>query len=398
MRSLWIAVAALAVLPGGAQAKRHPRPRPHLAITAGVVQGASASRVAGSFVITNTGTARSARTVARLAVKVSSKRWAAIKSYRIRALLPRERQVVNVMPVTLPRHPRGRFLALRVCVGATCRTVGSTRLAPKTTPVNPAPPPNPRPAPAPTTPTTPATPTPPAPPGPPARPADTTPPHPIAFAPDTDLHETTAGADYWLFVPDAYDATHRTPSELFVWMHGCGGDAQGDLDTYANSGESYIMLSLDGARTDDGCWDVNSSPARVLAAIADAEDRFNIDRRRVVIGGYSSGGDLAYRTAFYNAYTFAGLLAENTSPFRDTGSRAADSLAAAAWRFPIVHLAHTEDEVYAIDGVRSEIGALQQAGWNVTLVLRPGRHADGRTDQDLKEVLLPYLDAGWKAP
>src|SRR5262249_31038103 len=151
-------------------------------------------------------------------------------------------------------------------------------------------------------------------------------------------------------IPDGYDASHRTPTELFVWSHGCGGEAEGDLDTYATSDESYIMISLGGK--DGDCWDMSSDPAKLLAAVADVEDRFNIDRRRVVIGGYSSGGDLAYRTAFYNAYTFAGLLAENTSPFRDTGSTAQQSLAAAAWRFPIVHLAHTQDEEYHIDDVK----------------------------------------------
>ncbi len=60
---------------------------------------------------------------------------------------------------------------------------------------------------------------------------------------------------------------------------------------------------------------------------------FNIDPRRVILGGYSSGGDIAYRTAFYNANSFAGVLAVNTSPFRDTGSSQQDSLAAAAWKF-----------------------------------------------------------------
>jgi predicted esterase len=386
-RSPVLAVAAVAVLalPGGAQAKRHPRPRAHLTVASGVVQGANATRVAGRFVIANTGNARSVRSTARLAVKVSSKRWSGVKSYTIPALAPHARRTVTVNPVTLPRHPAGRILALRVCIGATCRTVGSTRV-PARAPLIPALPA--RPAPAPATPTTPTTPA----------PATTVPPHPIAFTPDTDLHLTAAGADYWLFVPDAYDTTHRTATELFVWMHGCGGDAQGDLDTYANSDESYIMLSLDGARTDDGCWDVNGDSAKVLAAIADAEDRFNIDRHRVVIGGYSSGGDLAYRTAFYHASLFAGLLAENTSPFRDTGSSAGQSLAAASRTFPIVHLAHSEDEAYAIDGVRGEIATLQDAGWNVTLVVRSGRHSDGRTDRDLEEVLLPHLDDGWTAP
>lgn len=396
LRTLVPLTAALAVvaLPGAAQAKGHAR----LKVTSGAVHGVSAGRVGGSFVVTNVGTARSPPTTARLAVKVSSKRWTGIKSYKIPALLPRAHRTITVVSARLPgNRPKGKFLSLRVCLGDACKTVGSTRLVAKRPPPIPAIPPNPNPAPNPAPTTTSPTPAqPPA--GPPARPADTTPPHPIAFAKDTDLHLTGNGADYWLFVPDAYDASHRTPAELFVWMHGCGGDADGDLVTYAKSTESYIMLSLDGARSDDGCWDPNADSARVLAAIADTEDRFNIDRRRVVIGGYSSGGDLAYRTAFYNAYTFAGLLAENTSPFRDTGSSAQQSIAAAAWKFPIVHLAHTQDTTYPVAGVRSELDQLTSAGFPVTYVERPGQHYDANTDRDLEEVLLPYLDRGWTAP
>jgi predicted esterase len=389
--ALTLALAIAAALPAGAQARTAPK-RAHLTVTAGRVQGASAARVAGSFVVTNTGTARSRRTTARLAVRVSSRRWTGFKSYRIPALAPRQRRTIAVKAVALPRRPKGRTLAVRVCVGAACRTVGSTKVPARVTPPPVAPP-----AP-PTTTTAPAAPTPPAPtrPAPPIRPADTTPAHPIAVQPDTDVHAFAAGADYWLFVPDAYDTTHRTPSKLFVWLHGCYGDAQGDLDTYENDGQSYIMISLGG--TDGGCWDVDADPARVMAAIADVEDKLNIDRRRVVIGGYSSGGDLSYRTAFYNAYTFSGLLALNTMPFRDTGSTAQQSLAAAAWKFNIVHLAHTDDEAYPIAGVKTEIGTLQQAGWNPTLIERPGTHHDANTETDVQTYLLPYLDANWTAP
>ena len=59
-----------------------------------------------------------------------------------------------------------------------------------------------------------------------------------------------------------------------------------------------------------------------MAALADFETHFNVDRRRVILGGYSSGGDLAYRTGFRHSSTFAGLLIENSSPFRDTESSA----------------------------------------------------------------------------
>ena len=61
---------------------------------------------------------------------------------------------------------------------------------------------------------------------------------------------------------------------------------------------------------------IRSSPT---FAIADVKTHFNIDPRQVVLGGYSSGGDLSYRIAFTHSTEIAGVLAENTAPFRDTG-------------------------------------------------------------------------------
>jgi predicted esterase len=185
-------------------------------------------------------------------------------------------------------------------------------------------------------------------------------------------------------------------------MHGCGGEGSGDIYTISPGGsQSYIAISIGGR--EDSCWDPDADQDKVLDAIADIETHFNIDGHRVVIGGYSSGGDLAYRTAFYHSTMFAGLLAENTSPFRDTGSTAADSLAAATNKFHIVHLAHTEDDTYPLDGVQSEIAEVQQAGFPVQLIQRPGDHYDDSTatfgtDHDLQVYLLPHLDDGWRLP
>jgi dienelactone hydrolase len=233
-------------------------------------------------------------------------------------------------------------------------------------------------------------------------PTDTTPTDPISYDKDTVFALDDAQSNYWVFVPDAYNASNTTPIELFVWMHGCGGEGSGDIYTISPGGDQrYIAMSI-GGREDD-CWDPNADQGKVLAAIADIETHFNIDRHRVVIGGYSSGGDLAYRTAFYHSTMFAGLLAENTSPFRDTGSSAADSIAAATFKFHVVHLAHTEDETYAIDGVRNEISQLRTAGFPVQLIERPGHHYDDSTDtsgtdHDLQAYLLPHLTDGWRSP
>jgi len=154
---------------------------------------------------------------------------------------------------------------------------------------------------------------------------------------------------------------------------------------------------------DGGCWNMDADTKLVIAALDDVKTRLNVDPRRVTIGGYSSGGNLAYRTAFYNASRFAGILAENTAPFYGTNSSQSSSLAAAAWKLNIVHLAHVGDTTYKIATVRSETDALKAAGFPVTLIEREGSHwdsdtASSGTNRDLRTYLVPLLDAGWRSP
>ena len=235
-----------------------------------------------------------------------------------------------------------------------------------------------------------------------AAPGSTVPTNPFPFTKDTVFTIETAPSNYWAYVPSAYDATHKTPITLFVWLHGCGGMSQYDISNASPGGsQSYIAVAPGGR--EGGCWDVNADPARVLATIADVKTHFNINPRRVVLGGYSSGGDLAYRTAFYNAGMFAGVLAENTAPFRDTGSTQAASLAAASWKFHVVHLAHRGDGIYPIAMVRNETAAMQAAGFPIELIERDGGHYDADTpttgtDYDLRTLLLPHLNDAWVAP
>ena len=212
----------------------------------------------------------------------------------------------------------------------------------------------------------------------------------------------SSASAYHLYVPKSYDATHRTPTRLFVWLHGCGGDGKGDTWSVSPGGsQSWVSLSLGGR--DGGCWNVDTDSSMVMAALADVKHRLNIDPQRVVIGGYSSGGDLAYRTAFYNALSFAGVLAENTSPFRDTDSSPSSSLTAASWKFNIAHLAHLQDTTYPIDGVRSETDQVRKAGFPIERLEKNGAHwntdSNGTgTMNDRRTYLLPYLDRGWAAP
>jgi len=210
-------------------------------------------------------------------------------------------------------------------------------------------------------------------------------------------------SSYIGYKPDTY--SHSTPSSLFVWMHGCGGNAAGDMWTIApyatRQNQSYIAISIGGR--DGACWQVNADTPKVLAAIDDVARYFNIDPRKVHLGGYSSGGDLAYRVGLENASRFAGILVENSDPFRATGRTGTHLMAAASWKINIAHLAHLSDTTYPIATVRTNMSTLISNAFPATLIEKPGTHYDpdtstAGTNYDLRTFLLPYLDAGWSAP
>jgi pimeloyl-ACP methyl ester carboxylesterase len=246
-------------------------------------------------------------------------------------------------------------------------------------------------------------PTPPPPVPPP--PSGSFPTAPITFTKGTPFLLNSSAGPYYVYVPTSYDSTHNTPIALLAWGHGCGGNAQGDCWKISPGGsQNYISLSLGGR--DGACWDPSTDMAKMMAAIADIKIHFNIAPQKTVIGGYSSGGDLAYRTAFYHASSFAGVVIENSTPFRDTGSTQANSLAAASWKFNVYHLAHLQDTVYPIATVRAETNAMIAAGFPVTRVEVDGGHWDNAgaienghtvpgTDADLATYVLPQMKNGW---
>ncbi|WP_445148611.1 CARDB domain-containing protein [Baekduia sp. Peel2402] len=386
MLAAWTAAASAPAIAGAAKV----RPRADLVVARGTLTVAS-GRIAGTVVVRNDGRRSAGETSLSVLVRPKGARRertaGRVSVTALRAGTSRTVRVALKLPsgVTLPA-------TARVCAdaghrvterreGNNCKGLGTLSAGAPTTPPGPGATPAPVPAPAPTTPTPPA-------------PVSSVPTAPIAYTADQPF----ALDGSWVVVPSAYDRTHKTPTQLLLWMHGCGGRSDGDIYTVMPPADGrYIALALGGRDDGDGCWDVNTDSTAVLTAVAAIKTHFNIDPRRIVLGGYSSGGDLAYRVAFYNSGKFAGVLAENTSPFRDTGSTQAASLAAATYKFPVVHLAHTEDDTYDIDGVRGEVNAMKNAGFSVDLIERPGTHSDANTDSDLQTLLLPRLAEPWLA-
>jgi dienelactone hydrolase len=379
LRRLVLIVVALAMLvAAGAAEAAHP-----LRVVNGSAHGGG-ELVKVGFVVRNVGATRSARTRATV-IFHSGRRFVPLRRPWIGALEPGERRRLAFTATLPPQLPAGTW-GIRVCIARRCTGLGSTIVGQRGAD---EPTPGPRSTPSPQSP--PAAPT-----------ISTVPTDPIPHPVAEPFFHSGAGAEYAAFIPRSYDATNQTPTTLFVWLHGCGGEAEGDawvVDPGAEEGvpQDWMTLSLGGR--DGGCWNpLAETEPLVMAAIADFETHFNVNRRQIILGGYSSGGDLAYRTAFKHSSTFAGLLIENSAPFRDTEASEAELLGAATTKFPIVHLAHAQDMTYKLGEVEPEIAAVRAAGFQVEFIVRPGGHSDSHTDEDLINLLLPHIDDGWLAP
>ncbi len=226
-------------------------------------------------------------------------------------------------------------------------------------------------------------------------PADSVPANPVPFVKGEALR---LGGDrpYYVLAPLAYDETHQTPTMLFVYLHGCGGASSDDV--YAAS--NYWDATWLGMAPGDSplCWQEQENPERiVMDAIADMKTHFNVDPKRIHIGGYSSGGDLSYATALANAGTFAAILSYNSIPTYENADLPALA-AAATWKLNVVHLSQTEDLVYPIADVRIQMQMLRDAGFPVVHIERPGPHIDENTTMYRNTLVYPYLSSGFRAP
>jgi hypothetical protein len=456
-------IGILAVPVSSAAASHRASRKPNLVVSRGVVVLRGA-RIRGSFTVRNTGRTSAGRSRASLSIVVAEHRRS-LGVFRVAALKPRAQIRVPVSVPVPTGIPSGRYRVL-ACADSSgriresserdnCSRVGTltistpggpigtpgtgTTTTGATNPGGTSTTPSTTTTPGPTgttatTPTTTTTTTPPATPTEPQPGPTQMPTAPMQISPDSptlvqDAYNGMTGS-YYVDTPPTYDTTGATPMRLLVWMHGCNGDAESDSfevtasntldaegDAEPDDSRDFISISIGGA--DDTCWDPNTDVEKVLMAIADVTTHFNIDRRHIFIGGDGSGGDLAYRTIFYNADEFAGILTVNTNPFRDTGSTEAQLLAAAAWKFNIAHVAHSGDEEDHVNactdclpgggndpGVTPAMSDLSNAGYTVKYSIEPGTHFDEDnfqngtgTDYDWRQYVRPFIDEpGWQSP
>jgi len=227
-------------------------------------------------------------------------------------------------------------------------------------------------------------------------------PKPTATCPITKdssgfFTRSTTNAKYVGFLPYGYDGTK--PVRLVVALHGCGDNAYNFATWGANpydtrATQQHIGISVDGASAANGCWSMGGDDAKVLAAIDDAVSCFWIHKHEVVLAGFSSGGELAYRVALSNASRFSGLLIESSAAY-DSSSNESALIAGASWKFPIAHVQHSADTVFPLSSVQADWSRLTTAGFTLQTEVTGGGH-DG-TSADWAGWLLPKMGT-WLSP
>lgn len=129
-----------------------------------------------------------------------------------------------------------------------------------------------------------------------------------------NLAETVAVGDtirpYLVRVPPDYEA--RRPTPVIVLLHGAAGPNTAMTSAYAvrelwaaTADATGAILVAPVGSGDNGSWVPGTDTAAIDAALDQIKARYDIDRNRIHLWGYSAGGHLAHGVALDNSNFFA---------------------------------------------------------------------------------------------
>ena len=187
-----------------------------------------------------------------------------------------------------------------------------------------------------------------------------------------------------VFSPMHYEPGYAYP--LVVWLHSEGEDEHAIKDVMPQiSMRNYVGIGVrgtlihetgndeDGSELGDGpegfTWRQNLDHTylaqhRVIEAIEQVRDRFNIREDRIFLAGQGTGGTMAFRLAMREPELFAGVISLG-GPFPRTDAPLARI--AEARQLPLFMAASCDDESYPAETVCDDLRLLYSAGMSVTL-------------------------------
>ncbi len=186
-----------------------------------------------------------------------------------------------------------------------------------------------------------------------------------------------------LFAPLHYESGYAYP--LIVWLHGHGGDERHLLRVMPLvSMRNYVAVAPRGTivagqgPSPAECYGwqqseehVHEAEQRIFDAIELTAQRFHVDRQRVFLGGFDSGGTMAFRVAMSRPASFAGVLSLGGA--FPTGRTPLAKLTESR-RLPIFMAVGRYSGFYTPAAVCDDLRLLHAAGLSITLREYPCGH------------------------
>lgn len=196
---------------------------------------------------------------------------------------------------------------------------------------------------------------------------------------------------YTISIPGNYSPAAPVP--LILALHfgvrggdatGAGGDVLQILVGPALAGLGAIIVAPDSIRGD---WSSPENEKAVNALLDTVLDRYAIDRKKVVVTGFSMGGTGSWHLAEKFPERFSAAIPVAGRP----------PASASGWRLPVLAIHSRDDQVAPFDPTEARIAELQKAGVNAKLIALTGitHYQTNRFVAGLRQA-VPWLREMWK--
>ena len=196
---------------------------------------------------------------------------------------------------------------------------------------------------------------------------------------------------YSILIPRGYLPDKPVPLVLALHFGVAGGSAAGagrDLiqilmgPAFVELGA--IMVAPDSLRGD---WSTPENETAVIALLDMIESRYAIDKKRVVVTGFSMGGAGAWHIAEKFPPRFSAVIPVAGRP----------PASSSGWQLPVLAIHSHDDQVVPFAPTEARIAELQKAGVNAKLIAVSGiTHFETRRFQDAVRQSIPWLREVWK--
>jgi predicted peptidase len=192
---------------------------------------------------------------------------------------------------------------------------------------------------------------------------------------------------YAIWVPRTY---HGDPVPLILALHyggdprGAGRDMMRILIQPALGELGAIIVAPDSL---DGGWSTPMNERAVNALLAEIEKKYAIDRKKVIVTGFSMGGAGTWYWAdkYPERFSAAIPLAGRPTP------------TAEGWRVPVFAVHSRADQTVPIGPTEQRIAVLKQRGINAQLVAVNGiQHYETYKFVDALRQAVPWVREIWK--